>query len=81
MFSIDDATAAGYRSNGFGTVFTHVKDGIARGTGAVVSLATENNHQAILKSKAAAVYSFEKGSSTQSYPSSLMGSISLLRQT
>ena len=81
VFNTDEATAKIYRANGFGAVFTHVKDGIARGTGAVVTLATENNNQAFLKTKAAAVYSFEKGSSTQSYPSSLMGSIALLRQT
>ncbi len=81
VFSIDESMAANYRSNGFGAVFTHLKDGIARGTGAVVSLNTENTNQAILKTKAAAVYSFEKGTSTQSYPSSLMGSIALLRQT
>ena len=81
IFAADEATASGFRANGFGTVFTHVKDGIARGTGAVVTLATEDAHQALLKTKAAAVYSFEKGSSTQSYPSSLMGSIALLRQT
>jgi len=81
VFNIDEASAATYRSNGFGAVFTHIKDGVARGTGAVVSLATENNNLTFLKTKAAAVYSFEKGSSTQSYPSSLMGSIALLRQT
>ena len=81
IFATDEATASGYRANGFGTVFTHVKDGIARGTGAVVTLATDDAHQALIKTKAAAVYSFEKGSSTQSYPSSLMGSIALLRQT
>ena len=81
QFNIDEATAKIFRANGFGAVFTHIKDGIARGTGAVVSLATENNSLSLLKTKAAAVYSFEKGSSTQSYPSSLMGSIALLRQT
>ena len=81
VFDTDEAAAKNYRANGFGAVFTHVKDGIARGTGAVVTLAIENNNQAFLKTKAAAVYSFEKGSSTQSYPSSLMGSIALLRQT
>ena len=81
IFATDESAASGFRANGFGTVFTHVKDGIARGTGAVVTLATEDAHQALIKTKAAAVYSFEKGSSTQSYPSSLMGSIALLRQT
>jgi imidazolonepropionase-like amidohydrolase len=80
-FAADETAASGFRANGFGTVFTHVKDGIARGTGAVVTLATDDAHQALIKTKAAAVYSFEKGSSTQSYPSSLMGSIALLRQT
>jgi imidazolonepropionase-like amidohydrolase len=81
IFATDETTASGYRANGFGTVFTHVKDGIARGTGAVVTLATADAHQSLIKTRAAAVYSFEKGSSTQSYPSSLMGSIALLRQT
>jgi len=81
IFAADENTASTFRANGFGTVFTHVKDGIARGTGAVVTLATDDVHQALIKTKAAAVYSFEKGSSTQSYPSSLMGSIALLRQT
>jgi len=80
-FSTDEATAVGFRNNGYGTVFTHVKDGIARGTGAVVTLAGTNENQTILKSKAAQVFSFDKGTSTQTYPSSLMGSIALLRQT
>jgi imidazolonepropionase-like amidohydrolase len=35
----------------------------------------------MLKEKASAHYSFNKGSSMQSYPSSMMGSIALLRQT
>ncbi len=81
VFVNDEATASGYRANGFGAVFTHLKDGLARGTGAVVSLATENNNTAVLKTKAASVYSFDRGTSTQSYPSSLMGSIAVLRQT
>ncbi|MEY4333423.1 MAG: hypothetical protein RLZZ196_2166 [Bacteroidota bacterium] len=80
-FTLDEAVAASFRSNGFGTVFTHVKDGIVRGTGAVVTLANTNENNTILKSKAAQVFSFDKGTSTQSYPSSLMGSIALLRQT
>jgi imidazolonepropionase-like amidohydrolase len=80
-FSIDEATAVGFRNNGYGVVFTHVKDGIARGTGAVVTLAGTNENNSILKTNAAQVFSFDKGTSTQSYPSSLMGSIALLRQT
>ena len=80
-FTLDEAVASSYRNNGFGTVLTHVKDGIVRGTGAVVTLASTNENNVILKSKAAQVFSFDKGTSTQSYPSSLMGSIALLRQT
>ncbi len=80
-FTIDEAAAVGFRNNGYGVVFTHVKDGIARGTGAVVTLAATNENNSILKSRAAQVFSFDKGTSTQSYPSSLMGSIALLRQT
>jgi imidazolonepropionase-like amidohydrolase len=47
----------------------------------VVTLAGTNENNTILKSKAAQVFSFDKGTSTQSYPSSLMGSIALIRQT
>ncbi len=81
LFTGDDAKAKTLRDIGFGTVLTHQKDGIARGTGPVVSLATEPDNFAVLKEKAAAFYSFSKGTSTQSYPGSMMGMIALLRQT
>lgn len=81
VFSVNDAAAKPMREAGFGTVLTHVKDGVARGTGAVVTLANEKENLVILKEKASAHYSFNKGTSTQSYPSSKMGYIALLRQT
>jgi len=81
QFTVDDAKAKPLRDVGFGVVLTHVKDGIARGTGAVVSLAGEKENLVILKQKASAHYSFSRGTSRQSYPSSMMGSIALLRQT
>lgn len=81
QFVVDDSKAKTWRDLGFGTVLTHSKDGIARGTGAVVTLANENENAVVVKDKASAHYSFNKGTSTQSYPSSLMGSIALLRQT
>ncbi|MFT4022159.1 MAG: amidohydrolase family protein [Flavihumibacter sp.] len=80
-FTTDDAKAKPLRDIGFGTVLSHVKDGIARGTGVVSTLAGEKENKTILREQAAAFYSFSKGSSTQSYPSSLMGTIALLRQT
>jgi imidazolonepropionase-like amidohydrolase len=81
VFSVNDATAKPLREAGFGTVLTHVKDGVARGTGAVVTLANQKENLVIVKEKASAHYSFNKGTSTQAYPSSMMGYIALLRQT
>ncbi len=81
LFTVDEAKAKGLREIGFGTVLTHQKDGIARGTGAVVTLAGENENLVFVKEKASAHYSLNRGTSTQSYPSSMMGTIALLRQT
>jgi imidazolonepropionase-like amidohydrolase len=81
LFDANDKDAKPLRDAGFGTVLTHQKDGIARGTGALVTLANKADNLVMLKEKASAQYSFNKGTSTQSYPSSLMGSIALLRQT
>lgn len=80
-FSLDDSKAASLRAQGFGVVLSHIKDGIARGTGVVASLADKKENLTILKEKAAAFYSFNKGTSTQSYPTSMMGAVALLRQT
>ncbi len=81
VFNVNDAVAKPLREAGFGTVLTHVTDGVARGTGAVVTLANEKENLVVIKEKASANYSFNKGTSTQSYPSSMMGYIALLRQT
>ncbi|MBX5439778.1 MAG: amidohydrolase, partial [Thermoflavifilum sp.] len=84
LFHADEAAAATYRKAGFGVVLTASQDGIARGTGVLVSLASPDDirdNLIILKKRASANYSFDKGSSTQDYPSSLMGAIALLRQT
>lgn len=80
-FNVDDKKAEEYRKCGFGAVLTHQMDGIARGSGSLVSLDKERENKTILKDRASANFSFSKGSSSQDYPSSLMGSIALLRQT
>ena len=80
LFAADDKKAEGMRKLGFGTVVTHQRDGIVRGTGSLVALGGENENEALLKEKVANFYSFKKGVTKQSYPSSLMGSIALLRQ-
>ncbi|MEY2595521.1 MAG: hypothetical protein RI965_793 [Bacteroidota bacterium] len=81
LFVVDDSKAKALRDAGFGSVLAHQKDGIARGTGTFVSLANVKENLAIIKEKASAHYSFNKGTSQQSYPSSMMGNVSLLRQT
>ncbi|RYD77877.1 MAG: amidohydrolase, partial [Sphingobacteriales bacterium] len=81
IFTADAAKAKGLREAGFGVVLTHQKDGIARGTGTVVTLADQMDNLVVIKEKASSHYSFSKGTSTQSYPGSLMGSIALLRQS
>ena len=70
-----------YRKNGIGVVLTSKKDGIVRGSGALVNLNKTKENESIIQDKSAAFYSFNKGSSTQDYPSSLTGGIALLRQT
>ncbi|MEM7510013.1 MAG: amidohydrolase family protein [Bacteroidota bacterium] len=80
-FTINAKEAKAWRKMGFGTVLTFRPDGIARGTSALVTLGEDSEGEVMLDATAAAHYSFDKGSSTQDYPSSSMGYISLLRQT
>jgi imidazolonepropionase-like amidohydrolase len=81
IFTINTKQAEELRKIGFGTVITHHHDGIARGNSALVALVDDSDQNAVLKTKVSSHYSFAKGSSTQSYPNSMMGSIALLRQT
>jgi len=81
LFAVDESKAKSIREQGFGTVLTHQRDGIVRGTGVLATLGNDKENMVILKDKASTHYSFSKGISTQSYPSSMMGSIALLRQT
>lgn len=69
------------RKSGITTVCSHNQDGIMRGTGLVFSSADKALSNITLKTRAASFFSFKKGSSVQDYPSSLMGSIALIRQT
>ncbi|PWJ58468.1 imidazolonepropionase-like amidohydrolase [Dyadobacter jejuensis] len=73
--------AESLRKLGFGTALIHAHDGIVRGSGALVTLADLPATKVLLQEKASAHFSFSKGSSTQTYPSSVMGATALLRQT
>ncbi|MGK0235299.1 MAG: hypothetical protein ACI9EK_001833, partial [Psychroserpens sp.] len=70
------------RNAGFGVVNSHIMDGIARGTGVLVSLNDNaNNSERILVENSGNYFSFSKSvASRQRYPGSLMGASALLRQ-
>lgn len=81
QFSPDAKAAEGFRKLGFTAVQAAQFDGIFRGQAFVSSLADGIANDLVLKADGAQFMSFSKGSSKQSYPSSLMGSIALIRQT
>lgn len=80
-FQTNEIKARELRAMGFGTVVANNPDGIARGTGTLVTLGNQKENFEMLKEKVASFYSFNKGTSTQDYPGSLMGSVALIRQT
>lgn len=80
-FTPEAKAAKKMREFGLGAVLTFRPDGVARGTGAFVALGEDRVNELILKGNASAHYAFDKGSSKQDYPVSIMGYIALLRQT
>ncbi|UFH52075.1 amidohydrolase family protein [Spirosoma sp. KNUC1025] len=80
LFKAASEKADELRKLGFGAVLVYPHDGVARGTGALVTLADDRENTVVLKPNATAHYSFSKGSSGQTYPNSMMGSVALLRQ-
>ncbi|KKO48784.1 amidohydrolase [Arsukibacterium sp. MJ3] len=81
QFKPDATAAAELIKQGFTVVQTARHDGVFRGSGFVASLAQGLPNDLVLKPESQHFMSFSKGSSKQSYPSSLMGSIALIRQT
>lgn len=81
-FNFDAKKAANLLKAGFGTVNTHLHDGIVRGNGMLVALnTTDDNSVRILDNRSAQYLSYRKSNaSRQSYPTSLMGSMALIRQ-
>lgn len=69
-----------YLKQGFGAVSTHQRDGILRGTSVLITLGSNKEKEQVVKAIAANHYSFSKGSSKQTYPSSQMGAIALIKQ-
>ncbi len=80
-FKLDEKSNAKFRAAGFTTALSYRKDGIMRGTSLLTHLADQTEAQNIINSQAAQHLSFDKGSSKQNYPISLMGTVALIRQT
>ena len=78
----DSKAATTLRESGFGTVLSHNNDGVIAGTGLFWTLNDiGDNSKRILNNAISQHFSFRKSSlSRQSYPSSLMGSMALIRQ-
>ncbi|MBQ4915726.1 amidohydrolase family protein [Maribacter sp. MMG018] len=81
-FKYDEKAAKELINAGFGAVNSHIHDGIARGTGVLIALngqGTDANR--ILDDRSAQYFSLTKSVlKKQSYPTSLMGALALLRQ-
>jgi imidazolonepropionase-like amidohydrolase len=80
-FKPDAKKAKELREAGFAFIQTSNLDGIFQGSSAVISLNEGLPNALIIKNDGAQFMSFSKGSSMQDYPTSLMGSIALIRQT
>ncbi|MDB9922534.1 amidohydrolase family protein, partial [Polaribacter sp.] len=82
-FKFDTKKAKDYLKAGFGVINTHMQDGIIRGNGMLVALnPNASDAYRILENTSAQYLSFTKSlQSRQSYPTSRMGAMALLRQT
>ncbi|UCE68161.1 MAG: amidohydrolase family protein [Flavobacteriaceae bacterium] len=81
-YKFDDKKAGDLRELGFGVVNSHVQDGVARGTGVLIALNGKGSDaERLLEDTSGQYFSFDRSIvRQQSYPSSLMGSMALLRQ-
>lgn len=80
-YKYDQSKAEELLKAGFGVVLTHFPDGIAQGTGALIALNNTVSTNRVVSNKISNQLSFTKSSLTnQAYPTSLMGSMALLRQ-
>ncbi len=81
-FNYDEKKSKELREFGFGVVNIHRKDGVHRGTGALVALDDKSNNSfRILNPTSTESFSFNRSLQfNQAYPSSIMGAMALLRQ-
>jgi imidazolonepropionase-like amidohydrolase len=81
VLDLSQGKAKKLREQGISTVLAFNPDGIVRGSSVLVNLLDDPVQETVVIKEAAAHYSFDKGSSTQEYPTSRMGAVALLRQT
>ncbi|MBF4471078.1 amidohydrolase family protein [Flavobacterium sp. HJJ] len=80
-YKYDQSKAEEFLKAGFGVVLTHFPDGIAQGSGALIALNSTVSTNRVLSGKISNQLAFTKSALTnQAYPTSLMGSMALLRQ-
>ncbi|QCE42061.1 amidohydrolase family protein [Psychroserpens sp. NJDZ02] len=81
-FKFDSKKAEALRKAGFGVVNSHIDDGIIQGTGVLVTLAASGSDATRLLDDRVGQFSGTSKSKTsrQAYPTSLMGTMALLRQ-
>ena len=81
-YNYDTNKAKELRASGFGVVNTHRANGIHSGTGILLALSdSSNENQRVLSNNSTEFYSFTRNAlSNQSYPTSIMGSMALIRQ-
>lgn len=78
---LSDETVRTWNKLGYSTVGVSSHDGIFSGSTAVATLKAGSASEVVIADHVAQRLGFQKGSSKTPYPSSLMGSIALLRQT
>ena len=81
-YEYDANKAKELRASGYGVVNTHRANGIHSGTGILLALSdSSNENQRVLSNNSTEFYSFNRNAlSNQSYPTSIMGSMALIRQ-
>lgn len=77
----DDQAAQAYWQNGFTTVQSAQLDGIFQGRSVALSVGPGTAQDVVYQARNRQFMSLDKGSSQQLYPTSLMGTLALIRQT
>ncbi|MFT6882649.1 MAG: imidazolonepropionase-like amidohydrolase [Marinoscillum sp.] len=80
-FDLKSSDADPLRKLGITSINSFRADGIVRGSAVFANLSGLTSQEAIIEGQSAFHFAFNKGTSKQEYPSSIMGMVALLRQT